>query len=307
MIQPTTILPPAGERLNLSRSSVFLTEALPQTDTAVAGIIAGSTADRYHPAIWLSGEGVSISFSNLQLTSQTLRGVVIGEDSSTHSRSGSATVTYAQFFNVHGGATNSVGAGPGWDITGDSYWIWIEHCGFQGSDGNNDPTGDLAPAVLLDGRTNYGVGLITINDSNSANGAIKYYVGANGGGLTIKTLTSESLRSPATVWIASVENVASQIVIQNIVTADAAAGTYDVETDNFLRQAGDVTVIGNAKVKGPAQLFGTDAAHDSPLAQQQEGVSNRQFLGRTIQLGAALGLRQSASPTSQSYPPAAPG
>ena len=252
----------------------------PNGHMPVAYINAGSTVDRYHPAIWLSGEGSSINFNNIGFSSQVLRGVVIGEDSTTHSRNGSAVVATVRFFNVHGGATNTAGSGPGWDITGQSFWIWMEHCGFQGSDEVNPPTGDLAPAVLLDGRTNAGVGLITILNSNTANGAIKFYSGGNGGSVTVKTLTSEGLRSPASVWFASNRSIAIQGLVENITTADAASGTVDVENDNTLRPPADVLVIRVSSVKGMAEIYGVDSATDNPLNQQQEGVINGRLLGQ---------------------------
>jgi hypothetical protein len=254
----------------------------PNGHLPAAGILAGSIADKYHPAIWLSGESSSLLFSNLSFIAQPLRGVVIGEDSTTHSRTGAAYVAGASFYNVHGGAANLLGAGPGWDITGASFWIWLEHCGLQGTDVRNDPAGDLAPAVLLDGRTNTGVGLVTINDSNSSAGAIKFYVGANGGGVNINNLTSEGLLSPASVWFAKAANarVATQAIINHVTTADSPSNAFDVENDVTNRPPADILVLGVERVRGSMQILGMDTATDSPVAQQQEGIVNGRLVAQ---------------------------
>jgi hypothetical protein len=266
----------------------------PNGHMPVANVVAGSTVDRNHPAVWLSGEGDSIRFRNLNFSSQTFRAVVLGE-ASNNNRTGSGQVTNVTFENVHAGASQVVNSGPGWDITGASYWIFLRDCGMSGTDNYNSGTGDLAPAVLMDGRTNTGVGLVFIDNSNISNGAIKVYQGGNNASLYVRNLTSESLNSPATVWFANNNSsVAVFANLENITTADPyyAAGncntitpgsgsTCDVENDLTNQPIENISVLGSSNVYGAMQLMGAGAVSKiSPLAQQQDGIINSRVVGQ---------------------------
>lgn len=88
--------------------------------------------------------------------------------------------------------------------------------------------------MLIDGRTNAGVGLIFIDDFNAANGGIKFYAGANGGSLNVTKLTTESQNGEPAVWFASSGTGGDSFVtatINKIAVADALIATPGVRTD----------------------------------------------------------------------------
>lgn len=178
-------------------------------------INGGSSVDRNHPGIWITGSGGNpYEFDNLAVYGPQ-RPILIGE-TTTHLRTAAGATAGLTFFNTTGTAPQTIGAGPGWDITGQSFWIWMDHIGAGGTDSVNDPSGDLAPAILLDG-----VGLINITNANTAGGTVKFYESSNGGGFYLNNLTSEAIYSAASVWIAGFTKPATDLVQVNYVqTAD---------------------------------------------------------------------------------------
>jgi len=138
----------------------------PNAQMPRALLIAGSSADRNHPGIWLSGTQAALYFANIGIQ-YSGRGVVIGE-CSNNTRTGTCNTSPPFFYNVTANVDDVAGAGPAWDLTGASFWIRMIDCGGNGTDTVNPPLGDLAPAVLIDGRTNAGTGLIEIHDFESA-------------------------------------------------------------------------------------------------------------------------------------------
>jgi hypothetical protein len=143
--------------------------------------------------------------------------------------------------------------------------------------------------VLLDGRTNTGVGLIYIDNSNTTDGAVKVYQGSNQTILSIRNLTSESLNSPATVWFAPTSATSPIIAdIENIMTADAyytggncSSSSCDVENDVSGLPPEDITVLGSARVSGSVYLVGpAGSVLSNPLSQQQDGTVNGRVVGQ---------------------------
>jgi len=165
-------------------------------------LVAGGNADRNHPGIWLSGTNASLYFANIAIQYPG-RGVVIGE-CSNNTRTGTCNTAPPFFYNVTANVNSAAGDGPTWDITGASFWVRMIHCGGNGTDNVNPPLGDLTPAVLIDGRTNAGVGLVQIYDFDSNNGGIKVYAGTNVAEVNVRDFTTEGQTGgePA-VWFAA--------------------------------------------------------------------------------------------------------
>lgn len=196
-------------------------------------IVAGSSADRNHPGIWLSGTNASIYFANMAIQFPG-RGVVIGE-CSNNTRTGTCNTAPPFFYNVTANVNSAAGDGPTWDITGASFWVRMIHCGGNGTDDVNPPLGDLTPAVLIDGRTNAGVGLVDIYDFESNNGGIKVYAGTNVAEVNVRDFTSEGQAGgePA-VWFAAAGSAGDgniNATIDSVEVADATATTPGVEVD----------------------------------------------------------------------------
>jgi hypothetical protein len=203
----------------------------PNTQIPRALITGGSAADRNHPGIWLSGTNEAIYIANAAVQYPG-RGIIVGE-CSNNARTGCPAASV--FFDNDTSSLNSAsGNGPAWDITGASFWIRLRNCGGSGLDSVNTNTSDNAAAVLVDGRTNAGAGLIFIDDFDSSNGGIKFYAGANGGSLSVTKLTTEAQNGEPAVWFAASGTGGDNYVTgtaDKIAVADALAATPGVEVD----------------------------------------------------------------------------
>lgn len=207
----------------------------PNTQIPRAAINGGSSVDRNHPGIWLSGTNEAIYIANAAVQYPG-RGIVIGE-CSNNTRTGTCNSSALYFDNVTANLNLAAGNGPAWDITGQSFWIRMRDCGGGGTDSVNPPSGDLAPAVLIDGRGNTGNGLIFIDDFNAADGGIKLYAGGNGGGVNITKLTAEGLHGEPGVWFASTGNLGADsnvdATINKVLVSDATTTSPGVQADIF--------------------------------------------------------------------------
>ena len=84
---------------------------------------AGSNRDTKHPGIWLSQTQSPIEFLNLAI-SYPGRPIVIGE-CSNQSRAGLCGVSSVTLENVSVLPMGVLGMGPGIDITGGSFWLFL--------------------------------------------------------------------------------------------------------------------------------------------------------------------------------------
>jgi hypothetical protein len=245
---------------------------------------AGSSVDRNHPGIYLSNTQGPLNFQNISIAYPG-RGVVIGE-CSNQTRTATCNSNGMTFTNVTVGLNAVAGNGPAWDITGQSFWIWLRDCGGGGTDEVNTPTSDLSPAFLLDGRNSAGVGLIFIYDSNAADGGIKVYSGTNGAQVVVQNFTTEGQHGEPAVWIAASGETGDGSVsakVDNVEVADATTTTaglevdvpgYDVVASNIQGQG--VNVVGAATVLSQYSSALSNTT-ETPLRQGQTG-----FFGRTV-------------------------
>jgi len=227
----------------------------------------GSSADINHPGIWISGVNTPLYFSNLNIGA-TGRGIVIGEDSNHNRLYGTGSSSGLTFFNVTANPNATVGLGPPWDITGGSFWIWMEHCGGTGLDQVNTPTANNAAAVLVDGGgLNHSVGLVYIEDFNASSGGIKYISGSVGSGsLVVRRLNTEGQHGPAAVWF--VPNASGAQVdyalVEDVNVADSIGtgcnGTVCVVENDGAGPADNIVVAdvstSGAPLKGPMMVLG---------------------------------------------------
>jgi hypothetical protein len=245
---------------------------------------AGSSVDRNHPGIYLSNTEGPLNFQNISIAYPG-RGIVIGE-CSNQTRTATCNSNGMTFINVTVGLNAVAGNGPAWDITGQSFWIWLRDCGGGGTDEVNPPTSDLSPAFLLDGRNSAGVGLIFIYDSNAADGGIKVYSGTNGSQVVVQNFTTEGQHGEPAVWIAASGETGDGFVsakVDNVEVADATTTTaglevdvpaYDVVASNIQGQG--INIVGAATVLSQYSSALSNTA-ETPLRQGQIG-----FFGRTV-------------------------
>lgn len=204
----------------------------PNTQIPRAGITGGSNADRNHPGIWISGTSEAIYIANAAIQYPG-RGIVVGE-CSNNARTGTCSASSIYFDNVTANLNAVAGNGPAWDITGASFWIRMRNCGGGGLDRVNTNTSDNSAAVLVDGRTNTGVGLLFIDDFDAASGGIKFYAGGNGGSLNVTDLTTEGQNGEPAVWFAATGTGGDGNVvgtINKVLVSDATGNSPGVEVD----------------------------------------------------------------------------
>lgn len=204
----------------------------PNAHNPSAQIIAGN-GNHDNPGLWLSAVGIPIRFDNTGFGLGDYgggeyhginRAIVIGE-CSDHSRTFKCNSTSIDLGNMSGGIDNNpsfggVNAGPCLDITGGSYWIFANGMSCVGNILSSIPNNRAA--VLIDGATNTGPGLIFIDHCQLAGGGIRLVPGSSGVGLSTNGCTVEG-NFTNTVPAGPVELTAgppSRISIQNLTMAD---------------------------------------------------------------------------------------
>jgi hypothetical protein len=274
----------------------------------VVRIGAGSARDNNHPCIWLSATAGYLYFENLGCFYPG-RGIVIGE-ASNHDRSGIGSVSGEYFENVSSGTPNVVGLGPTVDITGGSFWLWFDHCIFEGNYQNNVKD-DKRAAILMDGKGNNGVGLTYLTNLNLNGGGIKYVPGATSGQIDIHVLTEEGNYTqpiPPAVWITNTSG--SLFRLSQILVADPGSDpppAIKIDTGNPNDVLVDTAMASNGapNVEGPATImnqYGSMLLNQtvSPIQQGQDGFFNYHVIG---QVDAA---RRNFGPTVVRFPNLAP-
>jgi hypothetical protein len=99
---------------------------------SITHILAGSSADNNHPAIWLSGTQVSIRFENVSYQYPSV-GIRLGCNSVGNCSDGTGGVSGVRFDNVVGHINTVAGSGPNVFIGSNSFWDFFYNCGFQGN------------------------------------------------------------------------------------------------------------------------------------------------------------------------------
>lgn len=268
----------------------------PNGQAPSAAINGGSVVDRRHPLIWLSATNGAIEFANIASDSGTAqRSLVIGE-CSTGTRTTTCNVSAALFRNDHFSIPAIAGYGPTCDITGGSFWIRFILSGCNGSDTVNAPRSDNAAAVLVDGRTNSGVGLIFFDDFETQIGGIKYYGGANGGGINVRNMTTEGQAGEPAIEFAA---GGADAVITKLTVSDAV-GNSSPGVENDSPGAGDNILVSDIEGGGPNTIGSmkvlsqyTDSLKiqsTSPLKNGQTGLIGNWVYGKRDDMQRANGL-----------------
>jgi hypothetical protein len=307
---PNLARPPAGWRLAKRAGINFVgvggaNFGANSHDGPKVGVAAGGNR-RNLPSIWLSSVN-NITFANMNLYTSA-RPVVVGEDSNGK-RNGSGSCSSITFTNIDPNIFNAAGNGPGFDITGNSFWIWIRNSLATGFYANPVTANDRA-AILLDGTGGFGVGLVFISDTNVNGGGVKYVPGTNPGSLVVRNLTIEGDFThdiPPAVWMSGSGTAnGTTLLADSVVVADAGrSGASAVEIDGGL--ADNSTIIGaigagegGRNVQGPATIvsqfqslhLGPSNDSVSPLRQGQAGF----IFGHVI--GQHDSARRSFAPTA---------
>ena len=149
-------------------------------------------------------------------------------------------------------------------------------------------TADNAAAVLVDGRTNGGNGLIYFTDSAMNGGGVKLYNGANGLSFYAKNLTEEGDYTdaiPPVVWYTSGNSAGLDSTLEAINLADPGPNNVVVQNDSG--PPGPV-ISGSAKgyIVGPFTVlsqWGSSVINQaaSPRRQSQSGFFNSYAVGET--------------------------
>ncbi len=260
----------------------------------------GSSIDRNHPSLWISGTAAPIYIANASFEFPG-RGIVIGEDSN-NSRTGAGEASGVTLENVTANLNDVRGNGPCIDITGQSFWIWLRDWGCGGTDDKNPPTDDKSAAVLIDGRTNAGIGLVFLYHGNTSNGGVKLYAGTNVSQVVVDGLTTEGQKGEPAVWIAATGTSGDKgttAEVRNVEVADATGTTPALQNDagsggsvlgsnlmgNYVNVIGSATVLSQYSPN-------LQSATLSPLRQGQAGFFN----GHVV--GAIDNTQRSFSPTA---------
>ena len=261
---------------------------------------AGSNRDTKHPGIWLSQTQSPIEFLNLAI-SYPGRPIVIGE-CSNQSRAGLCGVSSVTLENVSVLPMGVLGMGPGIDITGGSFWLFLRDISAGGNayHAAGGRTANAAAAILIDGSGNPGNGLIQMRDMNLAGGGVKFIPGVNGGSVYIENLTEEGdfVQSiPPAVWFTDYSGFVDAFV-SNIQIADPGP-TATPAVLNGGGGPGPLVAGAVAVVEGPAVVlseYNNTLRNEriSPLLQNQSGFFNGYVVGESDvarRLGTMVAVR----------------
>jgi hypothetical protein len=259
----------------------------PNGHRARARLEGGGNKDVRHPGIWLSQTQSPIEFSNIAIQYPG-RPIVIGE-CSNQVRTGVCGVAGVTLENVSAIPTSARELGPGIDITGGSFWIFLRDTSASGNAyyAAGGRMSNAAAAILIDGRTNPGNGLIQMRDINVAGGGVKFIPGANGGSLYIQNLTEEGDFThgvPPPVWFTDYNGFVDAF-LSNIQIADSGPiATPAVQNDGD--GPGPLVAGTIALVQGPAVVLSQynnslKNQRMSPLLQNQVGFYNGYLVGET--------------------------
>jgi hypothetical protein len=241
---------------------------------------------------WLSATTESINISNIGGAGGN-RGVLIGQ-CSTGDRTGTCVCNNIMFTGTSHGVTSGASTGPTFDITGQSYWIWLKDVGVNGNAvlAAGGRFADNAAAVLIDGAANQGNGLINIKDVNLAGGGIK----VNGTtDLIVDNVIEEGdfvHDMPPPLWFNGWSGTSAALV-SHVEGADfGPTPTPCIQVDftqNFPMTSGGPIILNAAcGVLGPATILNTSVLNSqsntsaaSPLRQGQIGFFLNSIVGQT--------------------------
>ena len=261
-------------------------------------VTGGSGSDTHHPAIDISSWQWPLHIENLAFQYPG-RAIVLGECSNFTNRTGTCQDSSIYLSNVAGAINQVAGMGPCADITGASFWIWLSDLSCNGNpNATGGYTANQGAAVLIDGGTNYGPGLIYIDNANTSSGGVKAIKGYNGISVYVNRLTEEGggQRCPPAVWFTNFDSD-SDAIINNALVADCTGG-IGVENDGAGPWGPTVwntygPVVGPSTSINPELPPGTVMNH-SPLSQRQSGIFHNYLIGQTNvarRLGGLVGTR----------------
>ena len=286
---PNYASPPAGWLRwsgSLSVIGVSKTGSGPNPHIGRAYLIGGGNADLNHPGVWVSAVAGGTLFKNIAIQYPG-RAYVVGE-CSNGTRTNTCNSSGITFDNTTGNLNAVAGNGPCFDITGASFWIWLKDWGCGGLDNVNTPTDDKSAALLIDGRTNSGLGLIYVKDANTSNGGIKVYAGTNISQVNVDGLTTEGQKGEPAVWIALSGNSGDGNTMANVFNVQVADAINNSPAfQNDIPGTGPQVLVSNMQfgpVIGPATVLNQYRSNYSlrtisPAREGQTGFFNGHVIG----------------------------
>jgi hypothetical protein len=258
----------------------------PNTHIPQMRIHGGSTADRNHPGLWVSGNVQAFTIENVKVD-DVGRPVVLGEDSNHNRTATNGSIAGVVLKNVGGSPDATAGHGPGLDLTNNSFWVWLKDTTFGGHADIDAATADNSAAMLIDGTGNPGQALIFIENCQLAKGGIKFIPGSGVNSMVVNGCTQEgdfTHAMPPAVWIttfAGSKSIRGRYSVTNTQTADSGSSTTSVlQVDGYDNPS--AVVCGNLVGDG------------SRKAASGESACNGQAAG-PADLGAGLSSGQIAS------------
>jgi hypothetical protein len=264
----------------------------PHMPTAMFSKPGGIGISSGDPTFWLSGTTEPINVSNLH-GGGGARFILIGQ-CSNGDRTGRCVVNNVVFSNVNGSGNFNSGSGPCTDITGQSYWIWLRDFGCVGNavQATAGRFADNAAAILIDGASNQGNGLITIKDSNLASGGIKVKGTTD---IYIDHVDQEgdfTHDMPPTVWFTGWSTTSLAYINHVDLLDPGPTPTPCIEIDNSsipIQSGGPVVINTNCQILGPATVLNTTQntflnsaiSTATPLRQGQLGFWANSIVGQT--------------------------
>lgn len=309
---PNHLIPPAGWRKKLKPITIEGVGGSCLASASHVGpltcVAAGSSADRDHPNIWLSGVSSGLAFYNLSF-SYTGRPIVIGVDS-TNNRNGLGGSSDVILSGITTMVQSSKGFGPSVDIGSNTFWIWIRDCEFSSVNFIDAPTADNRAAVLIDPGSGAGSGYVYVVDTNFNNGGFKIKAGTSPAiDIVARNITQEGDSThaiPPTVWMTSVGACKSnQILVDSVGTADPGPmPPAPVRNDCGDAPPDDLVVLqsnGFPGIGGPATVLGGYSPNVSVGTVAAATVQQQGFIGGHV-IGQHDSSRRSFAPTAVRFP-----
>ena len=154
-------------------------------------VLTGNKGAKNDGGVWISAPWGPVDIENLSIEAPSSfpygRAFVIGE-CSNNTRASTCATASVTLVNDAGASRQHPGFGPCADITGGSFWIYLQDMSCSGNVvASGSSTADKSAAILIDGKTNVGNGLVYITNTNLANGGIKFNPGSSGGSFSSPT------------------------------------------------------------------------------------------------------------------------
>jgi hypothetical protein len=187
----------------------------------------GSTSAN-QASLWITGTNVPMTFENLNFSGGLVAFTTCASNQNNTGCTNSSGATALVFKNVQFNPNVSVG-GPAAYLGPNTFWIWFDHCNFQGPYQNSGVQGtDANQGLVLNAGSSSGaqVGLVFVTNSEFQSGGIVMHAenGTNGGSLYANNVTSED-QSDGYALLTVYNFWRANVVASSLYVSDASAAT----------------------------------------------------------------------------------